>query len=180
MAIKYKREGGVRIARETRYTPYKSLFSRMMPDPKRRLLMIYSACAFFGILALMAGRIQQISEVALFHEQPLTKGMGQIVDKATQAPGEAETGHWIHIAAPLLEGGALQDWMQVDETVWNTLEVGDWVGILFQLSKNGKRIRIQECGLVALPPPIPVHSAQSGERTPVEGAKGESGVVESE
>jgi len=147
MATKYVREGGVREARLERETPYRPFQRTWRLNPRRRLLIIY--VAILGICMLLF-TVNALSRKMPFKGQPVIRGAAEVLDKS--APEEP---HRLRITVPVTPARTVDHWTPVDAETWEDFTAGDYIGVLYQVSRDGQAVRIRETGLVALPPPKP-------------------------
>jgi hypothetical protein len=107
-------------------------------------VVLAAVCA----LSLLQGR----ALTPAFDGQPLIRGEGIVYDKLVDANG---ADYLLQLGVSLDNGSVAFDYTSTDPETWRELAKGDRIGVLYQRSRGGGRIRIRETGLVALPPSNP-------------------------
>jgi len=151
MATKYKIGSGVRHAREERETPFKAVPVRLRLSPKQRLFITYLGILVASMLILTATSVGRLMQ---FHQRPVLRGEGLVIGKELLEEPDGRKAYLLRVEVPLEKGRAASDLAAIDEAHWRAFVPGDRVAVFYQISLNGARIRIRECGLVALPAPI--------------------------
>lgn len=112
---------------------------------RTRWILFVAVAAVCG-LSVFQSRILTPS----FDQQPVIHGEGIIYDKLVDETNG--TAYLLQVGVSLDNGRVVLDYAATDADTWKRLAKGDRIGVLYQRSRGGGRIRIREVGLVALPP----------------------------
>lgn len=144
MPVKYKRDRLIGQGREKHVVSRKGPFRGRRISARQKLLIIY-----LGILAasLCIVVLTQMSQRVQFIGRPLIFGAGEIVE---MRPEEDAT--LVRLRMLVAEGRTADGWTDMPTESARKLKAGDWVAARYRISRNGYEVRIEACGLVALPP----------------------------
>lgn len=149
MAIKYVRPDRPRRTDPSYYAPPGLVRRLGQIEPRQRLIIVYVGVSLVAALALVfhmsLGRMG-------FDNRPVISGEGVVTGKSVSEGPEPE--YCLEIEVYLAGGGTSAGTAMTSQEVWERLAVGDRVGVRYQRSWSGRRIRIRETGVVALPGPI--------------------------
>jgi hypothetical protein len=143
MATKFVRPAP---AAETRATPYRSL-----PPAAgglrtwRWLLLAYVAVA---VCFLAWSGMSRVGEAFTFAMRPMLRGEAEVrgVGGDPGDPGRVR----LHLAVPLPGGGHAPADAVVPADAEVAWRAGDVVGVMYRVSRDGARVRVEEAGLVPL------------------------------
>jgi len=147
MATKYAREDSVERAREAHRVSFKREDKFGVASYKRRLIIIYLGILVVVALMFAAGPLGAKNP---FLGRSVLRGEGVVIGKETRGDPSVEIRHFLRIRMSLEDGGQAEDLAEIDAEHWQAFKEDDRVAVLYQLSRDGRRVRIRECGLVAL------------------------------
>ena len=143
MAIKYHRTKGIAQRRAARDTPWIQATLKSRISGRHKLLIIYLGLAAAATAILL---LTQMNAVIQFLDRPLLYGAGEIV--AVEDAGAISR---LQLRVHVSPERQLEGWTEVPAEAMDHLALGDWVAARFRVSRNGLDMRIEACGLVALP-----------------------------
>lgn len=143
MPVKFNRERLIGQGRQKRLFSREAVAPGRRMSPKRKLLIIYlgllGATMSIVVLTQMSAKVQ-------FVGRPLIYGAGEIV--ALEPEVEQLR---VQLRILVAEDRSAYGWNSVPLESAEDLAVGDWVAARYRVSRNGYEVRIEACGLVALP-----------------------------
>ncbi len=143
LAVKYKHTRGIAERRAARVTPWYRTGGRPPIGPRHKLLVIYLGLAAAGMAILL---LSQMHARFQFLDVPLVYGAAEIL---AIVPEAAETR--VHLRVPVTAERWINAWGSVPADT-DALVPGDWVAVRYRISRDRRELRIEACGLVALPP----------------------------
>ena len=146
MAIKFRKE---RVRAMPQRTASVSSLARLraMP-PRRRLLIIYVGILVFSVLLFVA---RSSGNPAFTGSHRVHHGIGEVLQKIPPAdPGAPPYQLRIRFSNTL--GHPQEVLVTTEPEAWERFAPGDRLGVVYWQSWSGKRVRVVETGLFALPP----------------------------
>ncbi|MBP8129224.1 MAG: hypothetical protein KA184_06540 [Candidatus Hydrogenedentes bacterium] len=150
MATKYVYRARTETARETRRGVFERLRVPAAPSRARFSLLSIGILAFAIFVLLYARDLPAFR----FLGQPVLHGEGVIIEKLSGPGGGREEAPLLRFAITTPEGARIEAERPVPPELWERLNAGDRVGLLFQVSRDGGSARVRQVGQVALPKPI--------------------------